>query len=189
MKGIDENMIRQCRNSDERALHELYCQCYSLMKSICMRYVFERSDVPDVINRSFVKIVKGLDRYDIEQPFAPWITTIVIHEALDYVRKVMRERPKRPQLMEDMTICMSDHHDWNMADRNFDAESLLATLELLPPKTKTVFNLFAIDGYSHIEIGKQLNISSGTSKWHVSKAREILQAAVLKLNNEEQILS
>jgi len=189
MKGIDAQLIDRCRRSDERALYTLYHQSYSLMKGIAVRYVFDKAEVPDIINRAFVKVVKALDKYDDKQALAPWMSTIVIHESIDYVRRVMRAKDKQPLLIEDMTVCDKSNHDWNTADRDYDAQRLLKILDLLPPKTKVVFNLFAIDGYSHDEIGSQLGISSGTSKWHVSKARELLQAALLKLDNEQQAMS
>lgn len=189
MTGIDNDLINRCRRSDERSLHLLYHQTYSLMKGIVLRYVFDRADVSDVINRSFVKVVKGLDKYDQNQPFAPWMSTVVIHESLDYVRRVMREKPKRLHVSEGLNGAVSSKYDWNTADRQMDADSLLSLLHELPPKTKLVFNLFAIDGYSHDEIAKKLSISTGTTKWHVSKARELLKASLEKLNNEEQLMS
>ncbi|MEL6389580.1 MAG: RNA polymerase sigma factor [Bacteroidota bacterium] len=189
MNELDERLLTRCRASDERALHQLYHHCYSMLKGIAVRYVFDRDEIPEVINRAFVKVVKGLDSYDQRQPLGPWVATITIHTALDYVRKTMRDKPKRLQLEEDMTTQMASHHDWNQADREFDAAGLLELLNILPPRTKVVFNLYAIDGYSHQEIGTQLGISTGTSKWHVSKARELLQEALYKRTNEEKVAS
>jgi len=175
MTGIDANLIRSCIASDEKALYALYSECYSLMKGIALRYVYDQNDISDVINRGFVKIVKGLKSYDPAQEFNPWAATVMINESLDYVRKVMRQQPKQLQLKKDLAYQASTSVEWNTADRQFDAEHLINALNQLPPKTRTVFNLFAIDGYSHNEISKQLKISEGTSKWHVSNAREKLQ--------------
>ena len=175
MTGIDAKLIKRCIASDEKALHLLYSECYSLMKGIALRYVYDQNDISDVVNRGFVKIVKGLKSYNPAQEFSPWAATVMIHESLDYVRKIMRQKPKQLQLKKDLTYLARTAVEWNAADRQFDAEHLINALNQLPPKTRTVFNLFAIDGYSHDEIAKQLKISAGTSKWHVSYAREKLK--------------
>lgn len=187
MKGIDAPLIKRCIASDEMALYTLYRACYSLMKGTALRYVYDQGDVSDVVNRGFVKIVRGLKSYDTTQEFEPWAATVMIHECLDYVRKVMRQKPKNLQLQADLLAQAQYQHDWNSADRQMDTEYILQAMSILPTQTRVVFNLFAIDGYSHDEISKQLNISAGTSKWHVSKAREklksYLSAELLKMTS------
>ena len=175
MIGIDARLIKRCIASDEKALYKLYSECYSLMKGIALRYVYDQNDISDVINRGFVKIVKGLKSYDQTQEFSPWAATVMIHESLDYVRKIMRQKPKQLEMKKELSYQAKESVERNTADMQYDAEHLLQALNQLPPKTRTVFNLFAIDGYSHDEISKQLKISSGTSKWHVSNAREKLK--------------
>ncbi|MFT4565427.1 MAG: RNA polymerase sigma factor (sigma-70 family) [Saprospiraceae bacterium] len=188
MTGINANLIKRCIASDEKALYILYSECYSLMKGIALRYVYDQNDISDVVNRGFVKIVRGLKSYDVNQEFSPWAATVMIHESLDYVRKIMRQQPKQLQLKKDLMHQASTSFEWNAADRQFDAEHLLKALNQLPPKTRTVFNLFAIDGYSHDEISKKLKISEGTSKWHVSNAREklkkMLASKMTKIHSE-----
>ena len=73
--------------------------------------------------------------------------------------------------------------DYNEADKRFDEEELLIMIRQLPPMSQKVFNLYVIDGYNHKEIGEQLNISEGTSKWHLSSARQKLKAMLRKLIN------
>jgi len=175
MQGIDADLIHRCKAKDEKALYTLYHECYSLMKSIVVRYVFDKNEVSDVMNRGFVKVVGGLSRYDSAKPFAPWLATIIINESLDYVRRTMRLKAKELAYREEMHAIQSAPVSRNYADLDFDAQYLLDAFQVLSPRTRTVFNLFAIDGFSHKEIAKKLNISTGTSKWHVSSARDLLQ--------------
>ncbi len=186
MSGIDATLILQCLKRDERALNHLYRHCFSMMKGTCMRYVFDRNNVNEVINSGFLKIVNGLDKYDQDQPFMPWASTVMLRVALDYVRKTMRSTDRTTDLHEDMSLLSGLPVSYNCADLQLEAEDLLGMLELLPKQTKVVFNLFAIDGYSHKEITQQLDISVGTSKWHVSKARAFLKEKINdKLNKNK----
>lgn len=186
MSDIDASLITQCVKRNERALNHLYRHCFSMMKGISMRYVFDKNNVEEVINGGFLKIVNGLDKYDQNQPFMPWASTVMLRVALDYVRKTMRSADRTTDLHEDMSQLNGLPVTYNSADLLLDAAELMMMLDLLPKQTKVVFNLFAIDGYSHKEITQQLNISIGTSKWHVSKARELLKEKINdKLNKNK----
>ena len=81
-----------------------------------------------------------------------------------------------------------DNIDYNEADKAFDAEDIEDLIRSLPPVTKKVFNLFAIDGYSHKEIGEMLKISDGTSKWHLNSARKKLQEAINQKMNSQKVI-
>ncbi len=173
---VDEKLIERCKSSDERAYYMLYEECYSLMKSISLRYIQDPAEVPVVMNQGFLKVLKSLSKYDTSKPFKAWVGRIVINTAIDYLRKKKRDRKYQaidPQ--EFQSFQGNGQTSWNHADQNFDADELLNLLHRLPDKTAQVFNLFAIDGYSHDEIAQMLGISTGTSKWHVSKAREMLR--------------
>jgi len=186
MKGVDASLINLCIKRDERALYTLYRHCYPMMKGIALRYIFDKSLVGEVVNTGFLKIVNGLDKYDTRQPFGPWAVTIMIRVALDQVRKIMRSNGRKTDLCEDMSILNGAGVSLNRADLDYDAEDLLSMLDLLPDQTRVVFNLFAIDGYSHKEIAERLGISDGTSKWHVSKARERLQKEIKVRMNQKK---
>ncbi len=178
MVGVDATLINLCLKKDERALYKLYRHCYPMMKGIALRYVFDRERVGEVVNSGYLKIVQGLEKYDQNQPFRPWATTIMVRVALDYVRSVMRNFSRHVDLYEDISQVNGQNYASNDAELAFEADELLSMLFELPDQTRMVFNLFAIEGYSHKEISKMLDISDGTSKWHVSKARVLLQDKV-----------
>ena len=178
---IDYSLLDKCMRDDERAQLMLYKECYSLMKGVCSRYIQEQSDVADVMNRGFLKIIKGLGQFDRHRSFEAWVRRILVNTALDHLRqKKRRAAHEVAHPMESLNGIDVKHTDWNHADRSFDAEELLQMINSLPIKTAQVFNLFAIDGYSHQEISELLDMKEGTSKWHVSKAREYLKELLTK---------
>lgn len=186
MQGIDAVLIRKCREKDELALYQLYRLCYPLMKGIAMRYVFDRDRIGEVVNSGFLKVVNGLKSYDHQQSIKPWISTIMVRVCIDYVRKHMRSVANRTDLHEDMTIVNGAQKSYNAADLQFDVEELLQMLEELPDQSRLVFTLYAIEGFSHKEVGEKLGITEGTSKWHVSKARQTLQAKITANMNKKR---
>jgi len=184
MKEINSSFITSCIDRDERALYELYRHTYSMMKGVALRYVYDRSKCDEVVNAGFLKIVKGLGTYNTEMEFMPWAKTVMIRVAIDHVRKIMRSSDRVTDYTSDNSKLNGSSVAHNLADLRFDAEELLEMLYRLPEKTRIVFSLFAIDGYTHKEISDQLSMSSGTSKWHVSKARQQLQAMISQHNIE-----
>ena len=182
MKVVDSSIISNCIDRDERAIYTLYQHTYSMMKGVALRYVFDRSNCDDVINVGFLKIVNGLDKYDNTKEFMPWAKTVMIRVALDYVRKTMRSNQRVTDYSDDLSQLNGISASYNTADLRFDADELLDMLHQLPDRTRVVFSLFAIDGYSHKEISQRLEMSEGTSKWHVSKARESLQETINQRN-------
>ncbi|NND32672.1 MAG: sigma-70 family RNA polymerase sigma factor, partial [Saprospiraceae bacterium] len=126
------------------------------------------------LNTAFMKIINSVNTYRESVPFKAWIRRIMINTAIDYYRK-NRKYQEMIKYPDDEYAVETVSVDFNHADQNFDAEQLLELIRQLPPVTHQVFNLFAIDGYSHKEISKMLKMSEGTSKWHLSSARKKLQ--------------
>jgi RNA polymerase sigma-70 factor (ECF subfamily) len=134
-----------------------------------------------VLNNVFFKILKNLKNYDPNIPFEAWIRRIAINTQIDEFRKKSRsqiEYHEAPMQLANLTMM-----DYNEADKMFDAEELEIMIRTLPPTSQKVFNLYVIDGYNHKEIGEQLNISEGTSKWHLSSARAKLKELMRKILN------
>ena len=186
---IDHGLLDRCKRTDERAYFELYKACYSIMKSICKRYIFDLSEVSDVINRGFLKIINGLGSYDKSRSFEAWSRRIIVNTALDHLRQ--RKRRYMHEIsdpMQQQNGSTQYYSEWNQADLDFDADELLEMVHSLPERAGRIFNLFAIDGYSHEEISQSLEISVGTSKWYVSKAREQLKTILTKKVKEGELL-
>ncbi|MBT8219338.1 MAG: RNA polymerase sigma factor [Bacteroidia bacterium] len=164
-----------CIQGDRRAQNELYKLCYGPLMSVCTRYKSDRDEAAAALNVGFLKILQNLNRYNKKAPFIAWIKRIMINTMIDDYRKGKKEK-----LVDHRDFSEPQYDvegiDFNQADLQFDADQILELIEELPTMTKRVFNLYAIDGYSHKEISKMLDMSDGTSKWHLSNARKKLKA-------------
>lgn len=177
---VTEEILNGCRENDRKAQYELYRACYPVLMSICSRYHQNELDSRAVLNEGFLKIVLNLGKYSEEVPFNFWIRRIMINTIIDHFRKEKQYNEKVLHAEHSHLMVVSGQ-DVSLRD-SYDAEALLAMVRRLPPMTGRVFNMFAIDGYSHFEVARLLGISEGTSKWHVAEARKKL-GAMLKEEN------
>lgn len=179
---VSATLLQDCINEKRRAQHELYRLCYSCMLSVCLRYEKNKEEAEFLLNKAFFKVLTNLDKYQDGVPFEAWIRRITINTVIDEYRK--NKNNKVDYVESPMDLAPVTVMDYNEADQHFDAEHLQNMIEQLPPVSKQVFNLYAIDGYNHKEIGEKLNMSEGTSKWHLNNARTKLKALLRKaLNN------
>ena len=171
--NIQPQLIALCIKQDRKAEYELYKLTYSYLMSICMRYSKDKDMASESLNMGFLKILKNLTAYKPEIPFKAWIRRVMVNTLIDQYRKDKRDRAKVTYVEEYYDS--SDFSDVNEALSRINYNQILDQISLLPEATKKVFNLFAIDGYSHKEIGEMLDISEGTSKWHLNAARQKLK--------------
>jgi RNA polymerase sigma-70 factor (ECF subfamily) len=150
----------------QEVLYKQYC---SSMLIICRSYAKNEQDAIEVLQDGFLKIFQQIDRYDsAKASIYTWMRTIMIRTAIDFLRK----RNKRQVAIE-----WKEEHDPTIdaeALERMSAQQILSLLQLLPATTRAVFNLYITEGYNHREIGEILNVSEGTSKWHLSEARKYL---------------
>ncbi|SDK23804.1 RNA polymerase sigma-70 factor, ECF subfamily [Catalinimonas alkaloidigena] len=162
----------------------LYQHFYSYAMSICMRYAPNREDALEILNDGFMKIFTKIDkRYDTSRSFAGWLRRIMINTALDYYRKQARQ-PHEEELQQAAAVSLDGDQ---LAQLQY--EELVDMVQKLTPAYRTVFNLYAIDGFNHEEIAAMLHISVGTSKSNLAKARVKLQHMLEKHYNHERIRS
>ena len=152
----------------------MYEHFYSYVKSICIRYTSKLEDCEEVMDDSFIKIFRNLDKYDFERPFKFWVRTITVNTAIDFYRQSMRSIQSNP--IEDYTHLGMDDNTFS----SLSVEEIMKVIQKLSPSYRAVFMLFAVDGYSHKEIGALLNITEGTSKSNLAKARMKLQDMLSK---------
>ncbi|HRO39309.1 MAG TPA: sigma-70 family RNA polymerase sigma factor [Flavobacteriales bacterium] len=175
---VPERLIADCIRRDPRAEHELYKALYPLMMSICSRYERNRQDASARMNEGFLKVLLNLGKRRREVPFEAWVRRIMINTVIDHYRK---ERDRKTHETMDAPMELSAGSVVNDYLRTMEAEVFAELLQQVPETSRKVFNLFVIDGYQHGEIGKLLGISAGTSKWHVSHARQLLQQAIARM--------
>lgn len=185
---ISQDLLQGCRQGDRKAQYQLFRLCFDTLMGVCLRYQREESEAMASLNLGFLKILNNLDKYRPEAPFEAWIRRIMINTLIDEFRKNRQVR----ELMEYRDFSdepnTRDWADYNEAEQSLHAEQLTAMLQALPAVSRKVFNLFAIDGYSHQEIGNLLDISEGTSKWHVSYARKRLQEMVKEMLSKSSVI-
>ncbi len=179
---IDPEIIEGCLRNERRSQNELYKQSYSMLMGICLRYEKNKEDAEVLLNSSFFKILTKIDKYQRDIPFEAWAKRVTINTIIDEFRK--RKNDKH-QFVETFDHSMPiESMDFNEADQRFDAEDLENMIRNLPPMSQKVFNLYIVDGYNHKEIGEMLNISEGTSKWHLSSARKTMKEMLKKVMNK-----
>jgi len=147
--------------------------------AICLRYANDRQEAEGLLNQGFLKIVTHLDKYREDVPFSSWISRIMVNTIIDAFRRDKKRREHMSGVDID-EVHQIEKVDFNQAAQDFDAEQLEQMIQQLPETSRKVFNLYAIEGFSHKEIGAMLGMSDGTSKWHVSFARKSLQSMIKK---------
>lgn len=144
------------------------------MMALCVRYTRNSEDALEVMNDGFLKVFRNIGNYAPDKAsFYTWIRTIIIHTAIDYLRK-QQGYPETGELTEGAEEPTID----NAALSRLSGEEMLKMIRQLPAATGLVFNLYAVDGFTHREIGNLLGISEGTSRWHLSEARKQLKTLV-----------
>lgn len=143
------------------------------MMVICLIYTRNDSDAVEVLNSGFLKVFMNFKRYEpVRGNLYTWIRTIIINTCLDFL-KVQARTENHKELSNALEVNISAEVILKM-----DAGMLLDLVRKLPPATQAVFQLYVIEGYNHKEIGRLLHISEGTSKWHLSEGRKILQQMI-----------
>lgn len=182
----ENELIQGCINQDRRCQNELYKRYYPLMSSIALRYCTGIEDAKQAVNHGFFKVLQNISTYNQKYSLATWLRTIMVNHLVDEFRK--NKKHISSLYIDDFTEAIEDLVDYNSADQMYDEHELRDMLNKLPDVTKTVFNLFAIDGYKHKEIAGYLGISEGTSKWHVNEARKRLRLMLEKKSKADNKL-
>jgi RNA polymerase sigma-70 factor (ECF subfamily) len=174
-KITEEDLLKACLAGNGKAQHMLYDRFAGKMMGVCMRYVKSHDDAQDVLQDGFVKVFQRLHTFKLEGSLEGWIRRIMVNTALDALR---RDKEFQNSVSTDDVHYKLEKNDYII--ENMNAENLLRILNSIPTGYKVVFNLFAIEGYSHQEIADQLGISVNTSKSQYSRAREYMQKVLIK---------
>jgi RNA polymerase sigma factor (sigma-70 family) len=170
-------LIGGCIRKDRGSQKMLYKAFYGFSMGICLRYANNREEAAEVMNQGFFKVFTRIDTYDTTRPFKAWLGKIMTNVSIDYYRANLKMA-----YAEDLDKA-ENITDGELPDRKLNYEDLLAMVQRLPNAYRTVFNLYAIEGYTHEEIGEKLDISSGTSKSNLHKARQKLKQMILEADS------
>lgn len=181
-------LIQECIKENPTAQKAVYENYYAKLIFISIRYLKNKEDSKEVVNNAFLKIFKKINKYKFDGSFEGWMKRIVINEAIDFLRKHKEIKKKFIRVKEFSQYAYPKNNELfvlNEIEKTIDKEYVMEILTDLPPATRVVFNLYAIDGFLHREISKKLNISESTSKWHLVNARKLLQEKLEKKYNKQ----
>jgi RNA polymerase sigma factor (sigma-70 family) len=175
----EQEIIAGCRKKTRAVQEHLYKTYYSMFLKVCARYAKDMQDAEQLLNDGFLKVFTQVDNFKNTGSFEGWMRRIIVNTCLDYLRS--------SALKEDMVMHVRaiPAEESNLSVTNEGMESIefkdmVKMIQSIPTMTRTVFNLFVFDGYNHKEIADRLEISEGTSHWHLHQARNLLQKKIMK---------
>ena len=173
----EEELVQACIANDRRAQEMLFRRYFPVMMRMCMRYTDDKEEAMSIVNAGFLRVFKKLHTFRFSGSLEGWIRRLVFHSLSDHFKR--ESKPVHFLSLEDRDA----PHESNALDQLF-WEDLIRLVDYLPAASKEVFWLYAIEGFSHAEIADQVNISVGTSKWHLSNARKKLKQIISTINNK-----
>ena len=173
LEEIVDGCIRGKR-AYQKKLFEMY---YGKMMAVCYRYAKDKDEAQDMVQNGFIKVFKKLDVYNFDGSLEGWIRRIMVNTAIDQIRKNKRD----PFLVDDDSLLQNEEEVQPFADADefnleLKAETAIKAISELSPAYRTVFNMYVIEGFTHKEIANYLEISEGTSKSNLAKAKQKLRA-------------
>ncbi len=175
----EKQLVNACLKGDSKAQKQLYERFAPKMFGVCLRYAKDDDTAQDYLQEGFIRVFNNLDKFRFEGSFEGWIRRIVVNTALEKLRKM--DVIKNSVEVEK---ALFKANDVEQVMDQINTGELLQLIQTLPTGFRTVFNLYAIEGYTHQEIGNMLHISEGTSKSQYSRARQWLQLRLNKKENE-----
>ena len=171
----EKELVEGCARGDKRCQKMLYDLYGKKMYGVSLRYCHHHDVAKDVVQDAFVKVLTNIARFRFTGPLEAWIRRIVVNTAIQHYRDQIR--------MNEVELEHASYelkHDFTF--EKLSQHEILKLIQNLAPGYRTVFNMYVVEGYSHAEIAEQLGISENTSKSQLSRARVLLQDAILKLN-------
>lgn len=184
-ESVLQTLVQGCIELERTSQKKFYMNFYGYAITVCNRYIHKEDDAIEVLNDGFLKIFRELKRFEprhnnYEASLKGWMRRIFINTAVDHLRK-QKHRFDTASLPDYEQISTEN---WQWPADSFSHKELLEMISSLSPAYRTVFNLYVIDGYNHEEIAQLLNISAGTSKSNLSKARANLQKMILQARQQ-----
>ncbi len=170
-------LIEDCIAENPKAQKYIYDKYASKFLAVCVRYIGDVQTAEDVLMESIMKIFSNINKFQNKGSFEGWMRRIVVNESINYIRK-----NKIIHLSIDKI--QIENNDLDDTTNVHSAENLLKIINKLPDGYRTIFNMYAIEGYKHKEIAELLNISESTSKSQLFKARNILKNELRRIENE-----
>ncbi|MEM1216440.1 MAG: sigma-70 family RNA polymerase sigma factor [Bacteroidota bacterium] len=175
----EKELVAGCLKNDRRCQEALYRKFFPTMFRMCRRHTKSEDEAVEILNTGFMRVFTKLHTFGFKGSLEGWIRRLIFHSMADHYRKQNRK------------VRFLEIEDWDGPTSSTPLEKLyfddiISLVDKLPKATREVFWLFAVEGYTHVDISKRLGISDGTSKWHLSNARKKLKELVKQEQNKEQ---
>jgi RNA polymerase sigma factor (sigma-70 family) len=177
----ESKLLKDCLEGKTSAQHELYMLYVKSMLGLCYRYTKSMEDAEDVLQDGFIKVFKNLHQFKGSGELGAWIRRIMVNTAINYLKSQSRYQYDLSFSAESLHPVSSENPELKL-----DAKDLADLIRQLPIGYQTIFNLYAIEGYKHAEIGKIMGISEGTSKSQYARARALLITWITKNSLDNQ---
>lgn len=166
-----KELIEKCKKNDIKAQGELYNLFSGKLFSICLKYSPNADEAQDNLQDAFITIFKSIEQYSFKGSFEGWIKRITVNTVLQKYRK-----ERFFEIIQENQI--EQEEEVELEEDSISLQYLLQIIQELPDRYRLVFNLYVMDGFSHQEIAKMLNITEGTSKSNLARARMILKGKI-----------
>jgi RNA polymerase sigma factor (sigma-70 family) len=166
----DDDLIRGCRKNNRRSQEMLYRRYARTMFNLCLVYENDRDNAKDILQEAFIKIFRNIDSYDRQCPLTGWMKKIITNTAIDHYRKNTNGAQYIP--IDNIAHLLTNEE---LVTSILNSEDIISQVNRLPNGARMIFQLHAIEGYSHKEIAELLHISEGTSKSQINRAKQLLQ--------------
>jgi len=170
-----KDIINRCASGNVRAQEELYLKFAPKMYGVCLRYSKDKTEAEDNLQEGFIKVFTNIKNFRHEGSLEGWIRRIMVNVSLEKFRKQNMLHP-----VEDVTIYETNQVSEEILDK-ISAGELIDLIQELPPRYKMAFNLYVMEGMNHQQISEEMQITVGTSKSNLARAREILKRRVKEL--------
>ncbi|WP_340201195.1 RNA polymerase sigma factor [Ascidiimonas sp. W6] len=176
-----EQLIHLCKKRERKGQEQLYRLFSSKLYGICLKYSRNKTEADDNLQDSFITIFNKIDQYNFKGSFEGWICRITVNTNLQKYRK--------EGVFDIISDDIPEEVDVYVEDENVSLQYLLSIIQELPDRYRLVFSMYVLDGYSHKDISEMLNISEGTSKSNLSRARMILKNKIEDYQSKKKINS
>ena len=196
---VEKEIISGCKKGNSNARQILYERYYQVMFGICLRYVRNIDETKDLVQEGFIKIFTKIKQYKDKGSFEGWMKRIMVNNTIDYIKKRTKEascmeitdvennkisddEKENKPVRRDKSELIKETPNYGMIeDAQFTEDELLRAMHSIPESYSIVFNLHCIEGYSHAEIGKLLDIDEKTSRTRLLRARRYIQEQLYKM--------
>ena len=179
-----QKIISGCKKKNQKCQEQLYKTYFGYAMAVVMKYVENRQDATDIVDDSFLKAFDAIGKFDLHQPFKPWLRKIIVNTAIDRIRenKKFLHHTSIDKVVDFSTPVNVIHE--------LTVKEIYGLLRQLPSVQKYIFNMYEIDGYTHKEIAEKLHIPESTSRTYLTRAKATLRKLYnlhYRTNNERSL--